>query len=345
MDNLPRLRSGERVDFKRCVKKWYWRWRMGLVPRQKVFGALELGTWMHAALAAWYGVGKRRNGKLSRHFNDAAEQSIREAKAQGAPEHVIEKAYELLALGDAVAEAYERFYGKDSGIDVITAEVPLEFVIADPENDEPIATHKLKPDLVYRDQDKKVWLMEHKTATQIRTGHLVIDDQARPYGVFTERALQNLGIISRTAGQFWGITYNFLRKALPDLRDTRMVDGRWMYLNKDGTVSKRQPAIQFLRVPVRLTRAAKRRTLFRILGEAVIITEITAALRRKEIDPVDLPKTPHHSCEKFCPFFSICVAEEQGTDIRSMIKHMFIRRDPYIYDEETTDEIPTFEMG
>lgn len=342
MVDLPKLRSGERADFKRCVKKWFWRWRMGLVPRQKRFGALDLGTWMHAGLAAWYGTGRRRNGKLSRHVDDAAAQAIREAKAQGAPEHVLDKAYELAALGEAMAAAYEIQYGRDTEIDVIAAELPLEFVIADPENDEPIAVHKLKPDLVFRDADRGVWLMEHKTAGAIRTEHLVIDDQARPYGVFTERALQNLGIISRTAGQFKGILYNFMRKALPDLRE---VDANGKYLNKNGSVSKRQPARQFLRFPVRLTREAKRRTLYRILGEAVVITEVTRALRLKKVDPRDLPITPHHSCPKFCDYFAICTAEEEGTDIRSMVKNMFIRQDPYIYDEESTDEIATFEMG
>ena len=51
MVNLPVIRSGERMCFKRCQKKWYWEWRRGLVPRNKTFGALDLGTWMHIALA------------------------------------------------------------------------------------------------------------------------------------------------------------------------------------------------------------------------------------------------------------------------------------------------------
>lgn len=340
---LPKLRSGERVDFKRCPKKWFWRWRMGLVPREKRFGALDLGTWMHSGLAAWYGVGRRRNGKLSRHVGDAAKRATREARAQGAPEYVLDKAHELAALGEAMADAYQIQYGKDTEINVLSAELPLEFLIADPEDDEPIAVHKLKPDLVYRDREGDVWLMEHKTAGQIRTEHLVIDDQARPYGVFTERALRNIGVMSiRGTDKFAGIMYNFLRKALPDLRD---VNAEGKYLNKDGTVSKRQPARQFLRFPVRLTRKAKVRTLRRILGEAVVITELTRVLRNKELDPIDIPKTQHHSCPKFCDYFGMCAAEEEGTDIRDMIKNMFVRRDPYIYDEETTDEIPTFEMG
>lgn len=341
MVNLPRLRSGERVDFKRCPKKWFWRWRMGLVPKTRAFGALMLGTWMHAALALWYGKGYERNASVKLHFIAQAELDISLAQAAGAPEHVLEKASELAAMGEAMADAYEWHYGQDETINVIQAELPLEFVIADPEDDTPIATHKLKPDLVYYDPEGSVWLMEHKTANAIRTSHLVIDDQARPYGVFTERALLNLGILG-VRGQFKGIMYNFLRKALPDLRETNK-EGK--YLNKNGSVSARQPAQQFLRHPVRLTRAAKKRTLYRLLGEAIMITEITAAIRRGDIDPIDIPKTPHWSCSKTCDFFAICVEEENGTDVRPMIDVMFTRQDPYIYEEETTDIHPSFEMG
>src|SRR5262249_32943090 len=61
---LPIIRSHERIDYKRCTKKWYWKWRKGLVPKAAQFGALELGTWMHDALAQWYGPGLQRRGRL-----------------------------------------------------------------------------------------------------------------------------------------------------------------------------------------------------------------------------------------------------------------------------------------
>jgi hypothetical protein len=40
----------------------------------------------------------------------------------------------------------------------------------------------------------------------------------------------------------------------------------------------------------------------------------------------------------------MCVADEQGTDIRDMQTNMYVRQDPYDYEDST--DIPVgFEMG
>jgi PD-(D/E)XK nuclease superfamily len=337
---LPLIRSHERIDYKRCPKKWYWKWRKGLVKREIKFGALDLGTWMHSAFQGWYGTGLRRtDAPLVQHFLEAADDAIARAKHAGAPEYVLEKAEELAALGEAMTTAYQKHYGQDPGVEVIRAEIPLEFTIPDASGNV-VAVHKLKPDLVYADRQGDIWLMEHKTAAQIRTGHLVIDDQARPYGAMAERALRNLGVIDKHE-KFRGITYNFLRKALPDERAT---DSSGKALNKNGTVSKRQPAPNFVRVPVTLTAKAKVLTLKRVQMESIEIAGVTALLRQKVLKPELLNKTPHGSCEKFCDYFTMCVAEEQGADIRDMQQNMYDVQNPYDY-EETTDVPVSFEMG
>lgn len=339
MPNLPLVRNGERVDHKRCPKKWFWRWRMGLVPKEKSFGALELGTWMHYALAVWYGEGYSRNGSIVEHFRLISAAAIESAQRAGAPTYVLDKADEIAALGEAMAVAYERRYGTDKDVFVLAVEIPLEFSISDHQG-KVIALHRLKPDMVYADRQKAVRLMENKTAAVIRTGHLVIDDQARPYGAMAERALRRAGVLSKR-DQFVGIMYNFLRKALPDERPT---NEKGLYLNKNGSVSKKQPPALFLRHPVNMPRAAKEIALRRIQRETIAITEMAKAVRQGKLDPAMLPKTPHTSCEKFCPYFSMCVAEEQGTDIREMQRSMFVRKDPYEY-EDTTDIPSSFEMG
>lgn len=333
--DLPTIRRGERADYYRCPKKWYWAWRKGLVPRAKQFGALDLGAWMHTALATWYGQGRKRVGTLKMHFYQAATNAIAVAVQSGAPDHIIEKAEELLSLGEAMAQAYEKHYGSDSDVDVITAEIPLEFTIPDHRGNI-LAIHKLKPDLVFRlrSRRRRIWLMEHKTARTIRTAHLVIDNQARPYGTMAERALRKLGVISRDE-EVEGILYNFLRKGLPDLRPT---DGNGRSLNKDGSVSKRQPAPLFIRKPVTMTRQAKIITLSRLQADAIMLTSVTMQLRNGHIDPIDIPKVPRYDCPDDCQFFDMCVAEENGTDIRTMERSLYIRRNPYLYEEETTED-------
>jgi len=343
MSELELVRSHERMDIKRCPTKWYWKWRKGLIPKAKNFGPLELGTWAHYAFEHWYALGYKRNGDLVEHFRLAVEMAIQQAIESGAPEYVLDKAEELAALGEAMMIAYQRFYGVDKSVYVLAVELPLEFTISD-RSGNVIAIHRLKPDMVYRDPHRDVWLMENKTAAQIRTEHLVIDDQARPYGVMAERALRELGIIPASSG-FSGIMYNFIRKALPDERE---MNEKGLYLNKNGTVSKRQPTPLFLRHPVKLTRPAKRRALERIQDEVIEITTLTKIIRdraqRKVFDFHRLGKTPHSSCAKTCQFFTMCVADEQGTDIREMERSMFDRHDPYDY-EDTTDIPVGFELG
>lgn len=334
-NGLPLIRSHERIEFKRCQKKWYWHWRMGLQPKAQTFGALELGTWMHEALAGFY----TKAGTLAQCFDQISSAHM---SFTNAPQHVLDAAEEGQMLGLAMAKAYDQRYGDDPGVNVIDAEVPLEFEITDNAG-KVLAIHKLKPDLVYTDEHGDVWLMEHKTAKQVRTEHLVIDDQARPYVAMAELALRNAGVINSDQ-QFKGVMYNFLRKALPD---ERPVNDKGQALNKNGTVSAKQPSPTFVRHPVTLTRAQKRIALQRLRIDTLLVTSMAKSLRSKRLDPAFLPKTPHNSCPRTCQYFTMCVAEDQGGDIREMQRSMYVRENPYTYDEEhPTADIPvSFEIG
>lgn len=337
--SLPLIRAHERIDYKRCPKKWYWKWRKGLVLKGIRFGALELGQWVHSAFDAWYDIGNRRVGELVNHFNQVADWALETASANNVPSHIIEKGEEAAELGAAMMRAYQDHYGLDPDIDVIGGEVPLSFALG--ADNQIVAHHMLKPDQVFRWRSRGgIWLMEHKTAASVQTEHLVIDDQARPYGAMAERALRKAGIIGKH-DRVRGILYNFIRKAIPD---NRMTNEKGQYLNKNGTVSARQPKPYFVRKPVTLTAKAKAQTLKRILVESTIITQLTQGLHDKTVDPDLIPKTPHKSCPKFCDYFSICTAEENGTDIREMERLMFVRQNPYDYGE-STDEPISFEMG
>lgn len=51
---IPLIRNSERGDFKQCVSKWWWRWNLGLVPKQQRQGALWFGTIWHLLWATVY---------------------------------------------------------------------------------------------------------------------------------------------------------------------------------------------------------------------------------------------------------------------------------------------------
>lgn len=341
--DLPLYRSHEGIDYKRCKKKWYWRWRKGYVPKRKAIGALDFGTWVHEALALWYKPlrgGTRHNIQLADIFGGIAESAIAWAAQDGASAEQLEKAEELLMLGKAILTAYQERYA-DDGFEPIQAEIPMEVTVHDADGNG-IAVYKLKPDLAVR-LNGGVWLVEHKTAKSIRTEHLVIDDQARPYGALAEMELRRLGLISRTE-KLKGIIYNYLRKGIPDERE---VNAEGQALNKNGTVSKRQQAPLFLRHQVLLSDKAKAATLRRKRMEIIEITSMTQMLREGRLQPRWLEKTPHWSCPKTCDFFPICSLEEEGADITAMERSLYTRQNPYLYDEEndTADEPSSFEMG
>ncbi len=341
MRELPLIRSHERMDYKRCQKKWHWKWRRGLVLRKKSFGALDLGTWVHSAFEAWYVPGDRRYGKLYDHFNEAAESAIADAVNADAPSYEIEKAEELAVLGEAMCKSYAEHYENDRDVIVIGTEIPLEFTFPDSRG-RLAAKHLLKPDMVYQKRSKGTFhLMENKTAATLgRTEHLVIDDQARPYGAMAERALRQAGVLGRKE-VLSGITYNYLRKAFPDLR---LKDAEGNSLNRDGSISKKQPAPLFLRKEVTLTAEAKRRTLERLRRETLKITAVAQEIRDRTLDPALLDKTPHHSCPKFCDYFAMCTSEEQGGDVSTFENTMYTRQNPYDY-ADTTEEPKGFELG
>lgn len=337
---LPIVRSSERVTYKRCQTKWYWSYRKGLVPRSKKFGALELGTWIHEAQSKWYLPGFAREGLLGERFATIADSVIEQAALDGAPEYVLEKAEELAELGLIMCQQYQAHYGYDKALNIVGTEVPLEFEFPDWDGN-PVARHIFKPDAIYQDRKGGFWILETKTATTIKTGHLSLDDQARPYGAMAERAMREAGIMSGN-DKFEGMMYNFMRKGLPDERET---NSKGQALNKDGSVSKRQPNPLFLRYPVKSTRAGKAATLNRLRGEVVEIARLGNFIRKTpNFQLRNLHKTPHTSCERFCDYFEMCKVHEEGTDIRGMQRSMYRQENPYEY-AETTDDEPSFEMG
>ncbi len=336
-NDLPVIRQSERVDFKRCMKKWFWRWRRGLVPKTRSFGALELGTWMHTALEYRYVGGIVT---LEAAFDIASSNELDAAMRDGAPQHELEKGAALRTLGLGMALAYDRKYDRDPEIRPIGAEIGLEFEIPG-ETGKTAAIHRLKPDLLYRNPRDEIWLLENKTAKQIAVEHLPIDDQARGYAAMSERALRRAGYL-KSNEQVKGVMYNFIKKIMPDERPQ---NAQGQYLNKNGSVSRQQPLPTLVRHPVVLNRAAKKSALLHIQREALMITGMTMSIREKRIPPEHLTKTPHKSCPKLCEFFTMCVLEEQGGDVREMERSSFIRRNPYTYDTETTDIPVGFDLA
>src|SRR5579872_1493682 len=267
MDNLPIVRTSERALVRKCPQAWFWAYRMGLVvPDGLMSDHLWLGIGVHEALAQWYKKGKRRGRHPAQFFDEWAGDDIRYIRTYMDDEHrewYDEPKYEdAHELGFAMLENYVEEYGKDSDWEVLATEQPFKVKIS--RQGQPLAYFASRFDGVIRSaEDGQVYLLEHKTAGSIRTAYLDLDDQAGAYWAVASSVLREKGILGPKEN-IAGIIYNFLRKWMGD---DRPQDEHGNYLNKDGSVSKKQPPPAFQRETVTRSPAESRTQMERLAAE------------------------------------------------------------------------------
>ncbi len=322
--DLPLLRTSDRLSFRRCYTRWDWGINQGLEPKGSGVGPRWFGTGIHLALAEWYKVGKKRGVHPARTWKKFCkdEYAIVRSGEFGTPESEYVSARDL---GIAMMEGYVDHYGKDTSWDVIQPERTGRVRVPHPLiKGEFIVDYVFTFDLVYRDLDARgmIKLGEHKTAAQIITKHLTLDDQAGSYIPMATILLRNDGLL-QPSERIEEITYNFMRKALPNT-DPRPTNKDGLYLNSDGSVSKRQStqAPLFVRQPVERTRHERATQVERIQAEALHMI----ALREGTLP---LYKSSTRDCSWDCDFFEMCELQEAGGDWEALRDMTMRVRDPY----------------
>lgn len=326
MSELPIIRTSERRTFKECQQKWWWAWREGLKPKRENKLPLWIGTGIHLALEKWYcGPGLKRGP----HPAETWEQYVGgEEWAVNAASGYEKNWIDAKELGIAMLEGYIEKYGRDESWDIIAPEQTFQVTIETPAGRKQ-ALYVGTFDLVYFDlEDETYKLADHKTAASIRTDHLPLDDQAGSYWALAGPVLEDAGYKLK-GGHISAITYNFLRKAMPDDRDE---DDAGRKLNKNGTVSKRQPAPLFHREIVERTARERSTQIRRISNEA----KWMAAARRS---PDSITKNPTRDCPNMCQFHTMCLIHEKGgSDWKDYRDAMFRVEDPYSDHRKSTEE-------
>ena len=316
---LPIVRTSERSLVNKCPQAWWWAYRMGLVPIGEVADALWLGLGVHEAFAQWYLPGTKRGEHPAEFFSKWAGSEMREIKTEVfIDEELVAKYEDATDLGCAMLENYIDEYGKDPSWHVISTEHPFEVTVK--RAGKPIATFSSRWDGVYRDlADGRIKLMEHKTAKAISTAYLELDDQGGAYFAVADSVLRADGTLGPKE-HIKEITYNFLRKSMGDDRE-RDEGGR--YLNKDGTVSKRQPQPLFVRHPVERTPGEVRSQLERLEKQVIWMNAMRMG---------DMPVVKHTTKDcPWCPFFDMCKAHEHGNDSwLELADSMYLVKDPYL---------------
>jgi hypothetical protein len=216
-------------------------------------------------------------------------------------------------------------------------------------------------DGVYRDKaDRKIKLMEHKTAASISVRHLPMDNQAGTYWMVAQAVGRSQGWLGPKAN-IAEILYNFLRKSLPSdkPRDalgytTNLPTAahyeeafepvsdqiEWPRLKKDrtrawyaetaqamgivvlGDRAKVQPPALFERHPVKRYPRQRQMQMTRLQGEVMrMITYREGWL--------PLTKSPDRNNCSWCPFNDMCELHESGADWEGYRDLMFRTKDPY----------------
>lgn len=320
---VPLLRTSERKDFKRCPWLWNETWVKGLVSKRVPTWAW-FGTAIHAGLEAWYQPGRKRGGmkRMLEAFEVSMDGEMRRIYIDGGEVDDDEKV-EARDLGIAMLTGYIEYYGKETEWEVIHAEQPFQINVPHPTKpDKFIVVYAGTWDVVMWNRiTKEFWLWDHKTRRSFPTENwrwLELDDQPGSYIWVAERVLRHMGVIGEK-DVVEGIVFNFLRKALPDARPTNDAGEA---LNRDGTVSKRQPARRYHREEVYRSRHEVVSLAHRVQAEA----QVMARMRRGTLP---IYKTPMEDCTR-CKLFEYCVLDEQDPEAaQDFAKATMITRDPY----------------
>lgn len=317
------VRTSERSTFKECRQRWWWGYNLRLAKAGPPSAALRFGTLVHQALAAYYKPGIRRGPHPATTFSKLYEAEL----LQGWPQLYLhgdefdDKAVDGGILGPEMLTNYIDLYGKDERYEIIQPEQDFQLDILNPKTGKYLFTYVSEMDAVVKDRmTGKLGLFEHKTSSSTRMdpfgAPLALDEQGSAYWTFGTMWLHETGQLKPDEDLDF-MLYNFLRKASKDLRKT---DTEGHALNKDGSISKRQPLPLFRRENVMRGKEEREVVFRRALNE---FREMEMVRQGK----LAIYKAPGRHCN-FCQFRDMCEVHETGSDWEPMLD-MYGEWDPY----------------
>lgn len=344
LPDLPIVSNSSAGAFRRCRWMWERRYLERYKPHQEA-PPLRFGKLIHEALAAYYKVGVRRGPHPATTFLSAYEREAEELGAMGFRVHEDEKWMEAGPLGEAMLTHYVDVYGKDPRWKVLATETRFEVLVNKPDGFCSICGQAVWPhltcdpqcpgptasepwfifrgvlDLLALDLETNLkWIWDHKTASAINTRYLLLDDQAGSYWSFGVDWLVSQGLVKKNE-KLAGMLFNFLRKAPPD---SRPQNDQGQFLNKDGTVSKVQPAPHFLRQPTWRDVHDRQEVRTRVLQEYAEME----AVRKQTMAAY---KNPGATTCNGCWAFDACELHETGHDWRELLNATCTKDDPFSY--------------
>lgn len=325
--DLPMLRTSERGALKRCEFSW------DITYNHRVKGqampALRFGTLIHKALAAWYPPGTKRGKNPAHEFERLYAEDLKRNESEfGARLEEDDKWVSAAELGPSMLNNYLDEYGSDDEWHVLVTEHPFKTLVRKPDTT-PWFWYTGVLDGIWRNRrTKELWIPDHKTTAGLgdsKLSYLQMDDQAGAYWSFGLSYLYAEKFLKPTQ-KLNGMLYNFLRKALPDERPSKLVKGHRQYLNKDGSVSKVQPSPYFHREMIFRDEYDRNMTVKRAMNDFSRIE----MLRSGELT---VSKNPGMFTCPMCAVRDICELHETGNDWEEFLRQTTQPWDPYAEHE------------
>jgi hypothetical protein len=325
------LRTSERTSFKRCRFAWEIAYNMRLKPKVSA-PPLRFGSLVHKAMELRYPPGIKRGPHPAETFLKEYERELDEAKSKFGFKDEDGEWHDAGALGVDMLEHYVDQYGKEDEWKVIASELAFQVPIMHSKKRNETLVYVGIIDGVWQHRStKEIVLRDWKTAKSIpaKMGtHLTLDEQPGSYWSYAPDFLRSEGILKPNQ-RLRGIDFFYMRKAMRDLRK-RNKDGH--YLNKDGSVSKQQPADYFKLVPTIRAEAEQMALRQRVLAEA-------REHRLVRAGKLESYKNPGQMNCQGCGYAGICELHESGQDWESMLKATLVPWDPYAEHEIRGSEL------
>jgi hypothetical protein len=330
------LRNSERSTFKTCRHRWQWTYLDGRQSRDAPH-ALRFGDLVHRSLDRYYKRGTKRGPHPAKTFEKLYHEQAESLADQGFNVYSEEKWVDALPLGIGMLEGYvERFRDADTEWEILQSEQTFQLPIRVPTAGTGLELAHGKYlklivvgtfDGVWRRRSNgRVIFREFKTAAAIKPDGLPMDEQASMYWTYGPKFLRRKGWI-KEGQSISEIGYRFLRKAIPDPDKRRDAEGH--VLNKDGSISKVQPAPYFAEIPVYRDQPDRERAHARIVNEGIMIARARLGLEPliKNPGPLHMP-----NCVG-CAVKDACEAHETGADYKELLKMTMVPWNPYAAHE------------
>lgn len=268
--------------------------------------ALERGTSWHTAMEVWYDRRSEPDPEQRKLLVRSYLNQDRTPEERGQHDDLLWWMF----------EGYVDHYGEDWPWKVVAIELPFQVQLRYPKADgtlgkrSPIAL-KGKIDLLVL-WEGRLWVIDHKTCARLPTDkELALDDQ---FGLYSW-ALRELG------RNVFGSLHNAVRTKMP-APDDRPEDAQGRKLNKDGTVSKNQPAgstpeERFKRTLLHRTD----RELDTVAAEAFETLHGIYYRGNRERHPNS------DTCKWRCDYLEACLGGRKGQDERALLEDYGFRVD------------------